>query len=77
VPTASQITEMHPHIRSCLIEHPCEQGKDARILYGGSVKPANARAILALPEGNGPLVGGASMKAADFLEILGAVPPDR
>jgi triosephosphate isomerase len=77
VPTASQITEMHPHVRSCLIEHPGEQRKDVRILYGGSVKPANARAILALPEVNGPLIGGAGMRAADFLEIPGAVPPDR
>jgi len=74
VPTASQITEMHAHIRWCLVEHLGEQGKEVRILYGGSVKPANARAILALPEVNGALIGGASLRAADFLEIIDGVP---
>jgi len=75
VPTASQITEMHVHIRRCLVERLGEQGMELRILYGGSVKPDNAPAILALPEVNGALIGGASLKAADFLEILGALPP--
>ena len=74
VPTASQITEMHAHIRWCLVEHLGEQGNEVRILYGGSVKPANARAILALPEVNGALIGGASLRAADFLEIIDGVP---
>jgi triosephosphate isomerase len=41
-----------------------------RILYGGSVKPGNAKAILALPNVNGALVGGASLKAHDFLGII-------
>ena len=50
-----------------------EAGKGVRILYGGSVKPSNAREILALPEVGGALVGGASLKAADFLEIINAV----
>ena len=44
-----------------------------RILYGGSVKPANARAILALPEVGGVLVGGASLNAVDFEAIFRAV----
>ena len=43
------------------------------ILYGGSVKPANAAEILDLPEVGGALVGGASLKAADFLSIIAAV----
>jgi triosephosphate isomerase len=43
-----------------------------RILYGGSVKPQNAREILAIPNVNGALVGGASLKADDFLAILAA-----
>jgi triosephosphate isomerase len=44
-----------------------------RILYGGSVNPANAREILGLPNVNGALVGGASLKAHDFLAIIRAV----
>lgn len=44
------------------------------ILYGGSVKPANAAEILALAEVGGALVGGASLKAADFLGIIGGLP---
>lgn len=61
--TEADITAMHAHIRACL-------GTSAiRILYGGSVKPENAAAILALPEVGGALVGGASLKAADFLGI--------
>jgi len=43
-----------------------------RILYGGSVKPSNAAAILSLDNVNGALVGGASLKARDFLAIIGA-----
>jgi triosephosphate isomerase len=46
------------------------------ILYGGSVKPANAAALLALPEVGGALVGGASLNAADFLAIAAAAPQD-
>ncbi|MGH7080816.1 MAG: triose-phosphate isomerase, partial [Acetobacteraceae bacterium] len=45
---------------------------DLPILYGGSVKPDNARAILALPEVGGALIGGASLKAEDFLTIAKA-----
>ena len=47
----------------------------ARILYGGSVKPSNARDILAIEHVGGALVGGASLKAADFLAIAGAALP--
>ena len=45
-------------------------GAAVRILYGGSMKPANAAAILAVADVNGGLVGGASLKAADFLAIV-------
>ena len=43
-----------------------------RILYGGSVKPDNAAVLMAVPEVNGALVGGASLKASDFLAIVRA-----
>ena len=51
---------MHAHIRQCLVAHLGAEGKCVRILYGGSVNPSNARAILALPEVGGALVGGAA-----------------
>jgi triosephosphate isomerase len=65
---------MHAHIRRCLIEHLGAEGKCARILYGGSVKPSNARAILALPEVGGALVGGASLKSEEFSAIFASAP---
>jgi triosephosphate isomerase len=64
-PTNAEIAAMHAHIRACL-ESPL------RILYGGSVKPSNAKEILALPEVGGALVGGASLKASDFITIVEA-----
>ena len=64
-PTTPDIAQMHAHIRACL-------GGDLRILYGGSVKPSNAREILALSDVGGALVGGASLKAVDFLTIVEA-----
>ena len=70
--TAGDIAAMHAHIRSCLVSRFGEAGKGIRILYGGSVKPANAREILATPEVGGALVGGASLKAADFHAIFSA-----
>ena len=73
MPTSEEIAEMHAHIRRCLAVHLGTEGKEVRILYGGSVKPANARDILALPEVGGALVGGASLKAADFEGIFRAV----
>jgi len=76
MPTAGEIAEMHSHIRQCLAARLGEQGKEMRILYGGSVKPSNAREILALPEVGGALVGGASLKAADFEGIIWAVPTE-
>ncbi len=73
MPTSEEIAEMHAHIRQCLAVRLGTEGKEVRILYGGSVKPANARDILALPEVGGALVGGASLKAADFEAIFRAV----
>jgi len=64
-PTSPEIAAMHAHIRSCL-------GAPLRILYGGSVKPSNAKGILALPNVGGALVGGASLKASDFIQIVDA-----
>jgi len=74
MPTPEQITEVHAHIRQCLVARLGAEGKQVRILYGGSVKPSNARAILALAEVGGALVGGASLKAADFLAIARGCP---
>ena len=74
MPTSKEIAEMHGHIRQCLVARLGTEGKDVRILYGGSVQPSNARDILSVPEVGGALVGGASLKARDFEAIIGAVP---
>lgn len=74
MPTSKEIAEMHAHIRQCLDVRLGTEGEGVRILYGGSVKPRNARDILALPEVGGALVGGASLKAADFEAIIRALP---
>lgn len=72
-PTLDQIAEIHGHIRAWLEGHR-EQGAAFRILYGGSVKPDNAVAILELADVDGALVGGASLKAEDFCGIIAACP---
>jgi triosephosphate isomerase (TIM) len=66
------ISQMHSAIRRALVERFGEAGGDAPILYGGSVKPDNAAAILSVEEVGGALVGGASLKSADFLPIIRA-----
>ena len=71
-PTLEQIEEVHAAVRAAMVERLGEGGRTAPILYGGSVKPANAAEILAVPEVGGALVGGASLKAADFLGIIRA-----
>ncbi|MBV8976100.1 MAG: triose-phosphate isomerase [Alphaproteobacteria bacterium] len=73
-PTAAQIAEMHGHIRKLLIDR-FATGRTMRILYGGSVKPSNANEILGIADVDGALVGGASLKAADFLAIAAAAAP--
>ena len=72
-PTNADITAMHAHLRASLVAHLGEAGRAVPILYGGSVKPDNANEILNLPEVGGALVGGASLKAVDFLNIISAV----
>ena len=71
-PDLVQIEEVHRAVRAALIERLGADGATAPILYGGSVKPGNAAEILAVPEVGGALVGGASLKAADFLGIIRA-----
>lgn len=71
-PTLEQIAEVHAAVRAAMVERLGESGAAAPILYGGSVKPSNAAEILAVAEVGGALVGGASLKAADFLGILRA-----
>jgi triosephosphate isomerase len=71
-PTSAEIAEMHGHIRKRLGIRFGEAAADIRLLYGGSVKPANAREILGLANVNGGLIGGASLKASDFLGIVHA-----
>jgi triosephosphate isomerase len=71
-PTEGDIAAMHARIRSELERRFGGAGGKLRILYGGSVKPGNAQAILALPHVDGALVGGASLVAADFLAIAAA-----
>lgn len=71
-PTTADVAEVHAFIRARLVERFGEDGRGVRILYGGSVKPSNARELMSVPDVNGALVGGASLKAADFLGILAA-----
>jgi len=72
-PTSDDIAAMHAAIRLLLIDRFGEKGAGVRILYGGSLKPANAREILAIPNVNGGLVGGASLLSADFFAIISAL----
>ena len=69
--TSEDIAAMHSAIRALLNETYGEEASSlVRILYGGSVKPDNARDILATPEVGGALVGGASLSAESFLGIV-------
>ncbi|HYG25564.1 MAG TPA: triose-phosphate isomerase [Caulobacteraceae bacterium] len=71
-PTLEEIEEVHQAIRATLSERFGEHGGAVPILYGGSVKPSNAAEILKAREVGGALVGGASLKASDFLTIIEA-----
>ena len=71
-PSAADVAEVHAAIRRDLVARFGSAGGQMRILYGGSVKPDNARTLLAIDHVNGALVGGASLKASDFLAILRA-----
>ena len=68
-PTAADVAEVHGFIRKRLGARLGAEGGGIRILYGGSVKPSNAKELLTIADVNGALVGGASLKAADFLGI--------
>ena len=70
-PTVADVGEVHAFIRERLTQRYGPAGAAVRILYGGSVKPSNAGELLAVPDVNGALVGGASLTAADFLGIAG------
>ena len=70
--TEEDVETMHAFIRAELVRQFPEGGAAVRILYGGSVKPGNAAALLALPDVGGALVGGASLVATDFLAIAAA-----
>lgn len=69
-PTPDDVAEVHASIRSKLATAFPADGASMRILYGGSVKPENAATLMAVENVNGALVGGASLKAADFLGII-------
>jgi len=71
-PTPNDVAEVHGFLRKQLMARYGEAGEGIRILYGGSVKPSNAGELLTVADVNGALVGGASLKAEDFLEIARA-----
>jgi triosephosphate isomerase len=71
-PTPADVGEVHGFIRGCLVARFGAAGEGMRILYGGSVKPSNAKELLGVADVDGALVGGASLKAADFLGIAAA-----
>jgi len=72
IPSLEDIGEMHHALRDRLAAAYGRAGEGVRLLYGGSVKPANAADIFAVPDVDGALVGGASLTAADFLPIVEA-----
>jgi triosephosphate isomerase (TIM) len=69
--TADQAQEVHACLRAQL-QAATVQAERVKILYGGSMNAANAAGLLAQPDIDGGLIGGASLKAADFLAIIGA-----
>jgi len=71
-PTLEDVAQVHGFIRTRLLERFGQAASDVRLLYGGSVKPDNAGALLKLDNVDGALVGGASLKAQDFLGICAA-----
>jgi triosephosphate isomerase (TIM) len=72
IPKVPEIAEMHAAIRASLGNRYGADGAQVRVLYGGSVKPSNAGEIFSIPDVDGALVGGASLKAADFIPIVEA-----
>lgn len=72
-PTVAQIAEVHGFLRQRLAGRIGAEAAGVRLLYGGSVKPSNAAEIFAIADVDGALVGGASLKAADFGPIVAAL----
>ena len=71
--SSNQIQEMHEFIRNLIkSNYGIETSESVRILYGGSVKPNNAKEIFSLEDVDGGLIGGASLNASDFSEIVKA-----
>ena len=68
-PTSDDIAEMHAFMRKEVVHLIPDGGDSIRLLYGGSVNPSNAAALMAVPNVDGALVGGASLKAEDFMRI--------
>jgi triosephosphate isomerase len=73
-PTAKDVEQIHHFIRETLSARFNGEGARMRILYGGSVKPSNARELMGIANVNGALIGGASLKATDFLAIAADCP---
>ncbi len=74
-PTVQDVADVHLFMRKSIESRFGAQGTAMRLLYGGSVKPSNAAELMATAQVNGALVGGASLKAADFLGIIAAYAP--
>ena len=68
-PTTGDVAEVHAFLRQEALRLAGQAGSGVRLLYGGSVKPSNAAELMGVPDVDGALVGGASLKAADFLGI--------
>jgi triosephosphate isomerase len=68
-PTAADVAQAHEFVRQRIVERHGAVGNAVRVLYGGSVKPSNAKELMAVANVDGALVGGASLKAEDFLGI--------
>ncbi len=77
IPEIADVTEAHGHIREQLSKILGEEGAHMRVLYGGSVKPSNAGELLGIRNVDGALVGGASLKADDFLGIIKTYPDSK
>jgi triosephosphate isomerase (TIM) len=73
VPTGDEVRAVHGHLRG-LATAAMADGAALRLLYGGSVKPSNAKELMSIPDVNGALVGGASLKLEDFSGIVQSVP---
>jgi len=68
-PTTADVAQAHEFVRKRIVERHGAAGRAVRVLYGGSVKPSNAKELMAVANVDGALVGGASLKAEDFLGI--------